>query len=247
MNIDLVIFDMSGTTVQDDQVVERCFYQAALRSGLRISRERIKDLMGWAKKDAIRMLWKELLGSMDHPTYYVEVNRTYRLFKSFLEEYYQNNQPKPTPGALQTFDWLHQHNVAIALVTDLYRNITNLILQKLGWIQQHTSSTNTHSLFHSTLCADEIDRGLPNPNMIFKTMEQLHIKDSRRVVFVGDTTSDLRAGKSANCLFTLGITNGSHPAHALKCYPNDGLLHSLESFPSFLSAALGQRGSITIN
>jgi hypothetical protein len=36
--IDLIIFDMAGTTVRDLEEVEGCFYEAMKRSGLDVSR-----------------------------------------------------------------------------------------------------------------------------------------------------------------------------------------------------------------
>lgn len=44
--------------------------------------------------------------------------------------------------------------------------------------------------------------------MIFKNMEALNIQDVRRVLKVGDTTSDIREGKSAGVL-TAGVVIGS--------------------------------------
>ena len=50
--------------------------------------------------------------------------------------------------------------------------------------------------------------GRPYPYMIFKNMEALNIQDVRRVLKVGDTTSDIREGKSAGVL-TAGVVIGS--------------------------------------
>ena len=51
-------------------------------------------------------------------------------------------------------------------------------------------------------------KGRPYPYMIFKNMEALNIQDVRRVLKVGDTTSDIREGKSAGVL-TAGVVIGS--------------------------------------
>ena len=57
--IRLVVFDMAGTTVFDRGNVADAFQQAFRASGLEVGREKIKTVMGWRKKDAIRMLLEQ--------------------------------------------------------------------------------------------------------------------------------------------------------------------------------------------
>ena len=47
--VGLVVFDMAGTTVQDDGMVLECFVAAAEYVGLRVSREELNDRMGLSK------------------------------------------------------------------------------------------------------------------------------------------------------------------------------------------------------
>ncbi|MEL7036121.1 MAG: HAD hydrolase-like protein [Cyanobacteria bacterium J06592_8] len=63
--------------------------------------------------------------------------------------------------------------------------------------------------------------------MIQKAMYRLGLTDPQTVVCVGDTPSDLAAGKNANCRLSLGVTNGTHTKAQLDCCENDGLLNCL--------------------
>jgi phosphoglycolate phosphatase-like HAD superfamily hydrolase len=63
--------------------------------------------------------------------------------------------------------------------------------------------------------------------MIQKAMYRLGITDSKTVINVGDTPSDVASGINANCLYSLGVTNGSHTYEQLSKYPNQGLFSSL--------------------
>ena len=47
--IELAVFDMAGTTVQDHHEVEACFAKAAMATGLTVHKERILALQGYSK------------------------------------------------------------------------------------------------------------------------------------------------------------------------------------------------------
>ena len=63
--------------------------------------------------------------------------------------------------------------------------------------------------------------------MIQKAMYRLGVIDAKQVICIGDTPSDIASGKNANCLLSLGITNGTHTREQLEKHPHDGLLDSL--------------------
>ena len=54
--IELVVFDMAGTTVQDHHEVEMCFIEAATKTGLTVSPERVLALQGYSKKYVFELL-----------------------------------------------------------------------------------------------------------------------------------------------------------------------------------------------
>ena len=60
--IQLVVFDMAGTTLTDHHEVESCFAQAASETGLSVSNERILAMQGLSKRYVFETLWKEVLG-----------------------------------------------------------------------------------------------------------------------------------------------------------------------------------------
>ena len=237
--LQLVVFDMAGTTVQDDHVVESCFYEAAVTCELPVTKDQIKAMQGLPKLTVIQMLWKEHLSQTD-PQYQVKVAQTYKTFRQVLEAYYENTPINPTAGTIATFEWLRSKGVQIALTTGFYRKVANIILKKLGWLDGLNDHYvgNAHSQIQLSLTPDETGKGRPHPDMIYKAMELLHIDDPKVVVKVGDTPADLEAGRRANVLYSLAVTNGTHSLEDLTPYPNDGLLSSLEELPLFLEDAI---------
>ncbi|MEO1261034.1 MAG: HAD family hydrolase [Bacteroidota bacterium] len=234
--IKLVIFDMAGTTVKDDQVVVNCFYEAANSTGLAATRHRINSMHGLPKKKVIQTLWEEMNGE-GHPDNEKNIENTFRAFKEILENHYRTNPVVPTPGTLETFNWLKSEGVKIALNTGFYREVVDIILNKLGWDigldENYLGSEN--SLIDLSVTPSETNGiGRPHPDMIFRAMDLLNIKDPKNVVKIGDTPSDLREGIAAGCLLSLAVTNGSHDKEELELFYNDGLIPSMEKFKGYI-------------
>lgn len=234
-SVQLVIFDMAGTTVADNHEVEACFAEAAAQTGLTVSPERILAMQGMGKRNVFDVLWRDQL---DHPTAdtskYVE--RSYQRFTEILEEYYQENPVQPTDGCLETFDFLHQQGIPIALTTGFYRSVTNLILGQLGWLtslnEQYVG--DKESAIQLSICSDEVEHGRPAPDMIQKAMRHFGVTDTRAVINIGDTPSDLQSARAAGIWYNLGITNGTHTRAQLQPYPHYQLLDSLTEMPEFI-------------
>ncbi len=237
MAIRLVVFDMAGTTVRDQKEVETCFAKAARQTGLIVSDERITAVQGWSKRFVFETLWSEQLGT-EHPDLTAHVDESYDLFRQILEEHYQTQPVYPTEGCPDTFQWLHEQGIAIALTTGFYRKVTDMILHKLGWdagLNDQRIGT-PDSLIQMSVASDEVAAGRPAPDMIRKVMQTLNITDPAEVINIGDTPSDLESGRRAGVRLSLGLTNGTHTHEQLAACPNDGLLGSLAELPAVISA-----------
>jgi phosphonatase-like hydrolase len=235
MKLQLVVFDMAGTTIRDQKEVETCFAQAAAQTGLNASTERILAVQGLAKRFVFELLWSEQLGSQA-PELNQKVEHSYQVFKEILETHYRTQEVLPTEGCLELFAYLKRQGIKIALTTGFYRQVVNIILQRLGWDQGLDAAYqgNETSLIDLSIASDEVAAGRPSPLMIQKAMATFGITDSSLVINIGDTPSDLESGKRAGVALSLGLTNGTHTEAQLLPYPHDGLFSSLTAFHQFL-------------
>lgn len=224
---------MAGTTVRDESEVENCFAQACAQTGLHISAERIKAVQGWAKRYVFQVLWTEVLGE-GHAELHNKIEHSYTVFKTILEKHYRENPIFPTEGTLAFFAYCKEHGIKIALTTGFYRLVTDIILEKLGWLQgldiDHVSDGT--GIIDCSIASDEVAAGRPAPDMIFLAMYKLGISDPQEVISVGDTPSDLQCGRNAAIRATYGLTNGTHPIELLQPYDNDGLLPTISALPA---------------
>ena len=234
--IELIVFDMAGTTVQDYHEVEMCFMEAASQTGLSVTPERVLALQGYSKIYVFELLWKEMIGE-SHPDLPELVNNSYHVFCGILENHYRTNDIYPTEGCLEIFEFLKANDIKIALTTGFYRKVANIILDKLGWLEgldaQFVGNKNT--LIQASIASDEVSKGRPEPLMIQKAMNLLDVSDSARVINLGDTPSDLKSGIRAGCRMSLGVTNGTHTKNQLSVHRNDGLLSNLSELKQIIN------------
>lgn len=232
----MIVFDMAGTTVRDLNEVEDCFAKACKQTGLDVSDETIKAVQGWAKHHVFKTLWTEKLGE-GHPELEQKINQSYHAFRTILEQHYHEHEILPTEGALEIFEYCRNHGIKIVLTTGFYRKVTDIILEKLGWLKglnEQKVAITDERIIDASVSSDEVKEGRPAPDLVFRAMELMKITNPKEVIVVGDTPSDLGCGKNAGVLLTYGLTNGTHRKEQLEKYSNDGLLPSLKSLQALL-------------
>lgn len=217
--IKLVVFDIAGTTVRDNDEVLYCFRKACQETGIHVPDSRLNALMGVSKLEVFKILWQEQLPEAPESLMEEKATNTYYIFKEILETYYRNIHVVPTEGALEVFSWCREQGIKIALNTGFYREVTDIILGQLGWYPG--------GMIDFVVTSDEVIAGRPAPHMIEAAMAQFGIADPKEVIKVGDTPVDILEGRNAGCLRTFVVVNGTHSAEELGALGSDGLLKNL--------------------
>lgn len=197
----LVVFDMAGTTVRDDDLVLGCFIAAAERVGITATRESINARMGASKRAVFEALARDQ--GVDDPE--ALRDRGYKAFRDLLEGAYERDGATAVDGAERVFERLRERGVRVALNTGFYREVTELLLARLGW---------KHAV-DAVVCDDDVREGRPAPYMIFEAMQRCGVHAASGVIVVGDTPSDMLAGRNADVAEVVGVTTGSHRASSL--------------------------------
>jgi phosphonatase-like hydrolase len=218
--IKLIVFDMSGTTIEDKNEVLDCFHEALRQTGLDRDKADINTMMGWSKIEVFRRFWTEELGKRAEFLEF-KAQESFGVFRQLLENYYAQNVMLPTEGCLETFAFLREKGVKIALNTGFYRKVVDVLLTKMDW--------KIGRDIDFVIASDEVPRGRPESFMIKAAMRRFGIRDAQEVIKIGDTPVDLAEGRNAGCL-TFGLTNGSHTAEELQDLDSDGLYTTLSAF-----------------
>jgi len=217
--VDLVVFDMIGTTVEASPRVPEAFKAAYEVADIALSAEDISSIRGKSKREAIL----ELLERNDKAIDLAEP--VYNAFRSYLVDCYRDGPVNAISGADDTFSWCHDHDIQVALTTGFDREVANLLIAHLGW----------DDVVDVIVCNDDVNRGRPAPDLIMAAMERLQKIDVSRVASVGDTVSDLEAGANAGTGINVGVLSGAHKRQQLSSVPHTALIDSVAELPALLA------------
>jgi phosphonatase-like hydrolase len=221
MSIKLAVFDMAGTTVKDSNNVHEALQKALQRAGFHFTIEEINPYMGIPKPLAIKYLLEQ------RPTAkHLAVDEAFiqEVHKDFVAEmllfYQQAEAVVEKPFASEVFKALKSKGIKVALDTGFSREITDAIIDRLGW--------DKGDLIDFSVTSDEVANGRPYPDLILKAMQIAGIGDSQEVAKIGDTASDLQEGTTAGCKYVIGITTGAFSREALEQEPHTHLVEDLK-------------------
>ena len=101
--IQLVVFDIAGTTVSDKGNVANAFIEACRMYGHDVATEEVNNVMGFRKKDAIRMLLESRTRRVKEDMEQ-EIENIHDSFLSNMVSFYENDPDlQPLPYAESVF------------------------------------------------------------------------------------------------------------------------------------------------
>lgn len=224
MRIDLVVFDVAGTTVKDDDAVSEVMRTAVASVGANVTQCDVAAVMGLSKPETIRALLTKSRGQAPGED---EIARVHRVFVSGMKEHYERSpHVREMPGAAMTFARLRDAGVRVALDTGFSRDILEVVLDRLGWADP--------GFLDATVASDEVRRGRPYPDMIAQAMRLTGVTDRAHVAKVGDTAADLREGAAAGCGCVVGVLSGTASFLELVDHPHTDIVSDLTKLPDLL-------------
>jgi len=196
----MVVFDMAGTTIDEQKMVYKCVRAALSEYGFEFSLEEVLlRIGGMNKREGIALLMK----SEDENITEEAVQVVFDLFKQNVEDAYREDaEIKEMDGATELFQFLQSNNIKVVLDTGYFRSTADLLIDKMGWLE--------NGLIDYSVTSDEVLIGRPEPYMIEKAKEHFSIIDADEIVKVGDTRSDIEEGKNAGCKYIVGVSSSQY-------------------------------------
>jgi len=216
MPIKLVVFDIAGTTVQDEESVMLAFQLTLKKYGYEFPVKEVAPLMGYKKIDAIKILLQNNERDAGKITEYL-ISKIHDDFVKQMVTFYQISPSiNAFPHTEKTFETLHKQGIKVGVNTGFPRIIANAVLDRLKWQEK--------GLVDYVITSDEVEAGRPYPYMIQEMMAKAGITDPLEVAKVGDTEVDVHEGQNAGCKYVIAITTGAftreelephHPTHII--------------------------------
>ncbi len=220
--ITLACLDMAGTTVTDDGAVETAFATALAAGGInpdspagRLATSYIRDTMGQSKIEVFRVLFDG------------DAARAETANRRFEESYAQSvaaGKVGPIPGAEDAIAQLRQNDVKVCLTTGFSPETRDALIDSLNWRDR----------IDLALSPADCGRGRPFPDMILHAVIALQVEDVASVAVVGDTASDVVAGRRAGASVVVGVLTGAHGRADLGAAQPTHIVDSVADVPALL-------------
>lgn len=118
-----------------------------------------------------------------------------------MAEVKKNRPAKPIPGIEELLKSCHNAGVLLGVVTS---DRTKETLEHLNWV-------GLTAYFGSVVGRDRVSLGKPNPEMVTLACSELGVSPAE-VVVIGDSNVDMRMGKEAGVMMTIGLETGEDGA-----------------------------------
>jgi phosphonatase-like hydrolase len=215
----MVVFDMAGTTVDENNVVYKTLHAAIVNAGIPVSLDDV--LLHGAGKEKLQAI-KDVLTSQGHET--IQAQAIYHYFIGALENAYENLEVTPCSNAETVFALLKKQGIKVVLNTGYNRATATSLLSKLNWSEGEDIDL--------LVTASDVSNNRPAPDMIDYAIKHFAITDPTTVIKVGDSAIDIEEGKNAGCGKTFGVTTGAQTREQITvAYPTavvDDLLEILD-------------------
>jgi phosphonatase-like hydrolase len=212
--IELVAFDMAGTTIDDHGLVYEALAQSVRETGASLSPADLQQWMGTEKTSAIAALLR--LGGVEPDP--ARVAAAFDRFRGILAASYVANPPVGLPGVEAALRELRGRGILVALTTGFSDDVAYPLLESLGWV--------VGDQLDAVVTASDVASGRPAPDMIHHAMELTGITDASTVLAAGDTAVDVLAARNAG-VTAVGVLTGKLSRAEFERLDHDYVLDSV--------------------
>ena len=145
--VELVVFDMAGTTIEDGGQVRDAFLTATREHRLTMTGEELQAWRGASKLEVLGHFVQRQFGP-DDPGNSARVEAAYASLREQLLQSDNTRGVRAMPGAEAAFAWLWGRGIKVALTTGFYRQVTDIILEGAGWRQGASTPASAATRCH---------------------------------------------------------------------------------------------------
>ena len=214
--IKMVVFDMAGTTINENNVVYKTLQKAINEAGFNFTLSQV--LEQGAGKEKLQAI-KSILSAFAQKDDDIMAHNIYQRFITYLSIAYATQEILPQDNAVKLFKALKKKNILVTLNTGYNAATAQSLIKKLGW--------KKGADFDCIVTATDVKNNRPEPDMILLAMKQFNITNGQEVIKVGDSIIDIEEGKNAGCRLTIGITTGAHTLQQLQSAQPDYIINNL--------------------
>jgi phosphoglycolate phosphatase len=225
--VSLVCCDLVGAAAVDGSMLERAFAEAIATQGVVTgtaayvrSMVQFDRTRGWSPAGVMHSLFPE-----DEIRAQAASLAFERSFQAVVDRF----GALPLPGANEALDKLAAAGTKVCLLSCLSRPALSQIVERLGWWQRADL----------ILCADDVARGFPWPDLVLTAVLRLGIDDVQDVAVVAASESGMLGGRRAGARLAVGMLSGVHYATRLRRAGATHLLADMGDLPDLVASQSG--------
>jgi len=222
--VSLVCCDLVGVAAVDGSAFERAFAEAIATQGVVTgtaayvrSMVRFDRARGCAPADVMHSLFPD-----DEIRAQAASLAFERSFRAAVDRF----GVTPLPGANEALAKLTAAGVKVCLMSCLSRPALSLVLDRLGWWRRADL----------VLCADDVARGFPWPDLVLTALLRLGIGDVREVAAVTSAESGVLSARRAGARLIAGVRGGMHDPSRLRRAGATHVLADVGELPDLVAA-----------
>src|SRR5437762_11152389 len=128
--VKLIVFDLAGTVIEDAGQVPAAFTAVLRHHEIDVTSDSLREMRGASKSEVIQHFVERQPGGSTAEVF-ASTEEIYNSFRSTLAGMYESDGVREIAGATETFTWLQQRGVRVALNTGFDRTITELLLKSM--------------------------------------------------------------------------------------------------------------------
>lgn len=221
-----IVFDMAGTTINEDNLVYKTLRSSIQEAGVTVSLDHV--LLHGAGKEKLNAIVDILLASNASDLPNLSAQEIHLDFLDRLAKAYESTPISAFEGVSEIFQFCKSNGIQVVLNTGYNRNTANSLLEKLP--------STINDLVDLLVTADDVENSRPAPDMILLAMEELGITNSSNVWKIGDSGIDIEEGQQAGCGRSIGITTGAQTREQLLTATPDAVIDHLSELIPMIEA-----------
>jgi phosphoglycolate phosphatase len=215
-DVELICFDMAGTTVIDNGLVLEAFRRTiddldVTGDEATLAEAYVIETMGQSKIEVFTALFAE------------RATVANEAFERNFVDAAQELGVSEIPGARSTVETLRAIGIKVALTTGFSSGTREALIEELGW----------GDLFELRVSPADAGRGRPAPDMLLWCALRLQVTAMNALMVVGDTASDMQAGLRAGAGYCVGVLSGNDDAPRLLEAGADDVIDSVVDLLGF--------------
>lgn len=222
-NKKLIIFDFDGVIFDISEPLKKATQDGIKKYSINMPEEEITEDLAHLIEEIQNFAIPQVLLNAFELTKDIAFLNQYRLIKRIRIGIYMYNQfrhyredSRLLPGMESLIKRLSDKGIIMCIFSNNKRSHPIEILEKYDLVKY----------FKLIYGFNEVSETKPSPEGILKIMEELKI-DKNSTIFIGDMTSDVKAGKAAEA-YTIAVATGLVPKERLGLERPDLLLSSID-------------------